>query len=84
MSRIQSCWPWLPCLALPLPAVAAEPETRQMLQVATRLAPPLAIKTDAGWEGITTEREPLNREILRIIQRPEWIRRVAGYLGLEA
>jgi polar amino acid transport system substrate-binding protein len=39
----------------PLAVMAAESSPAPSLLVATRLAPPFAIKTDSGWEGITIE-----------------------------
>ncbi len=55
MSRIHTRWLALLCLLLALPAAATEVPTQQTLTIATRLAPPFAMQTEDGWEGITIE-----------------------------
>ncbi len=54
MPRINPGWLLLLPLVLSLP-VAAEPVSSKTLTVATRLAPPFAIKGEDGWTGITIE-----------------------------
>ncbi len=45
----------LSCCGVTMAAPAPAGESSHNLRIATRMAPPFAIKTDSGWEGITIE-----------------------------